>query len=287
MDTVLVLLDRLLADFNIDRTRIYIEGAGMGAEGAFRIAQLRPTTFASVLVRDGLPPHYHTGIPFSDAAKVEELRKAGTLGEQPLAFPRLCNLRCTPVHWLHADQDTSTPTAHARQARDALKALGGEVVFTEYAGRHASALVPDFARFLAAGLVAVKPATRPATAVQGSRESDTWAGSQRCGWLQIVKQELKGAQTDWPELRQAGGTVQAVCERETNTLRVTAEGVSEVRIHLDDSLLYLDQPVKLVVNGKDRGTIAPVRRLDTIGESAVRYAHSNEAWSAAVTVEIR
>lgn len=283
IDTVFNLLDQLIAEFNIDRDRIYLVGAaGMGGEAAFHLAQLRPSQFAALCVRDCLPPRWYPDL--AATTDLEELRKAGTLGEQKVEFGWLECYRNTPVYWLHADDDKKYPTAHARQARDAMKAAEVPLEYQEYSGGHATGSTATLSKALQ-GCIGVKRNPLPVTiTARGVRHDSASLGNDRNYWVEISSQEYPGRKGDWPYRILAGGKVTVTAGKADNTLTINSDGVSRVTVYLTDELLQLDREIKLVVNGEQR-TVTVTRELKLLARTASDNADSGEAWTASLTID--
>lgn len=277
VDTVFNLLDRLLTDFNIDRDRIYLfGGANMGGEGAFHLAQLRPSQFAALCVRDTLPPCYYPEL--EPDADIEALRKAKTLGDQKVVFPWAAGYRNTPVFWVHADSDTKYPTVHAHQARDAMRQAGATVEYHEYKGVHGFGPIAMISEAMAACVRVRRVAPTHITA-RGLRHES--AG--RNYWVEIIKQGFDGKREDGTWRYMAGGTVTVEAERATNTLTITMDGVSEIALYLHDELLYLDREIVLVVNGRTR-TVKATRDLQTLARTASDMQGTGEVYTVRLGV---
>jgi dienelactone hydrolase len=281
IDTVFNLLDQLIVDFNIDRERIYLVGAAnMGGEACFHLAQLRPSQFAAICVRDTLPPCYYPEL--EPDADLEALRKDKTLGEQKVAFPWIECYRNTPVFWVHADADMKFPTAHARQARDEMKKAGVPLEYYEYEGFHASALPPVIGRALAE-CVKVKRATPTAVTLRAVRHDSASMGNDRSYWVEIIKQQNDPKRGDWTYRTLLGGKVTVEADRVENTLTITTDGVSEINLYLHDGILYLDREIKLVINGKER-TVTATRSLETLARTATDMRDTGEAYTVKLSV---
>jgi predicted peptidase len=109
-------LDDVIANFDCDVSRVYITGISMGGYGAWLLAWQQPERFAAVVpVCGGLD------------------RNAGT---PATAARRLAKI----PHWVfHGADDEIIPATESRAMVAALRAAGGNVRYTEYAGvRHNS-----------------------------------------------------------------------------------------------------------------------------------------------------
>ena len=284
IDTVFNLIDSLLADYNIDRDRIYLEGgAGMGSEAVFHLSMLRPSTFAAIAVRDSLPPCFYPELdPKTD---IEALRKAGTLGEQMVEFPWAESYRNTPVFWVHGSKDTKFPTSHAHITRDAMKAANVPLEYLEYEGSHACGPTETIAKALKGALGVTRELLPPSVTVRGVRDDSASLGNQRSYWVEISRQSFDGQKGDWTYRILAGGKVSVTASKEDNSLTITSSGVQEVTVYLTDDLLYLDREIKLIVNGKER-TITVTRNLKTLAQTATDFATSGEAYVTVLNIDV-
>ncbi len=283
LDTVFNLLDRLLVDYNIDRDRIYLCGGGMGGEACFRLALLRPSQFAALGVRDALPPYYLSGFKPADDKKIEDHRKAGTLGAQAVEFPWLDCYRNTPVTWVHANDDKKYPTAWARQASGAMQQAKLPLTWHEYEGFHGSGPTPLIAQGLQE-MLAFKRKPGPATvSLRGLKEGEG-QGNSRSYWLELLQQTWPGKKGDWPNLLAAGGSATVTLDRASNSVTVQVDGVSEISLWLNDELLDLDKPISLFVQGKESRQISAKRDLGVLAESAWAMAASGETYTARITI---
>lgn len=282
VDTVFNLLDALIEQFNIDRDRIYlVGGANMGTEGAFHLAQLRPSQFAAICVRDGLPPRYYPEL--DDDADLEALRKDGKLAEQEVVFPWIECYRNTPIHWLHADSDKKFPTGHAHRARDAMVAAGVPVEFYEYEGPHASGSAALIAKALKACLGTERDPNPTTIIARGVKDEDETAGNGRNYWVQITGESYGDKGRVFQEL--AGSQVTVTADKTDNSLSIQSEGVREIIVYLHDDLLDLGREIKLVIDGKER-TVNVKRELQVLARTAIDFKNTGEAYTARLVVRI-
>lgn len=284
VDTVLNLLDGLLRDYNIDRDRIYLTGGGMGGEACFLLAQLRPSQFAAICVRDALPMHYLTDLKPSDAKQIADLRATGKLGEQAVEFPWLLAHRNTPVTWVHANDDKKYPTAWARKARDAMQQAKLPLQFHEYEGFHGSAKVELIAQALGEMLQHKREPNPLELTARGMKDDDN-PGNSRHGWLEIKQQAWQGKRGDWPEKQAAGGTATVTINKAENLVTITSEGVTELVLWLHDGLLDLNKPIRLVVNAKEREPVSFKRDQGVLAQTAWEWRNSGEAYTAKLTIK--
>jgi predicted peptidase len=97
-------LEKVLAENPaIDRKRVYVTGLSQGGFGTWNIALLRPDLFAAAVPIAG--------------------------GGDPSRMQRLVNM---PVWAFHGEADPVVPVSYSRSSVAALRALGGQVRYTEY-----------------------------------------------------------------------------------------------------------------------------------------------------------
>ena len=117
-------LDSAIKEFHGDPGRLYLTGLSLGGYGTWSIAAEHPGKFAALApVCGGIrrprrgaaeqPPENPSTDLFAETAK-----KIGS----------------TPVWVFHGDADKSVPVTESQKMVEALKAIGGNVKFTEYPG---------------------------------------------------------------------------------------------------------------------------------------------------------
>jgi len=115
-------LDQSQEEFHGDPQRIYVTGLSMGGYGAWHLAGRYPGKFAAIVPICGgiLPPHSEgDGGKQDDKPYVDAAKKIGS---------------GTPVWIFHGGDDDTVPVTESRRMAEAMKALGGEVHYTEYPG---------------------------------------------------------------------------------------------------------------------------------------------------------
>ncbi len=105
-------LDQTVAEFNADPQRLYLTGVSMGGYGAWHMASEHPGKFAAMVSICGGSP-LRTGDRFSSIAR---------------------KVSRTPVWVFHGAADQVVPVSESRQLVGALKALHGNVRYSEYEG---------------------------------------------------------------------------------------------------------------------------------------------------------
>ena len=99
------IVDGLLAEYPVDRSRIYVTGASMGGFGTFEAVSRRPRFFAAAVPICG--------------------------GHDEACAPLMVD---TPMWAFHGDQDETISVRRTRNMIDAIRLAGGRPVYWEYAG---------------------------------------------------------------------------------------------------------------------------------------------------------
>ena len=119
-------LEQSMKEFKGDPDRVYLTGLSMGGYGTWSLASKYPGRFAALAPICGgvRPPERGTSSPEAPSGDpkadpyAEVARKVGK----------------TPVWIFHGGADSTVPPSESRKMNDALKAAGGNVKYTEYAG---------------------------------------------------------------------------------------------------------------------------------------------------------
>lgn len=129
-------LERSVKEFNGDPRRLYLTGISLGGYGTWQVAAQHPRKFAAIVPIAGgvIPP---AGFPLP-----QEVALLARSGDPYLAILRSSNpysgvarlIGKTPVWVFHGEADNLVPATEARKMVEALKAAGGDVKYTEYAG---------------------------------------------------------------------------------------------------------------------------------------------------------
>jgi enterochelin esterase-like enzyme len=113
-----------------------------------------------------------------------------------------------------------------------------------------------------------------ATLKADGTEADVWA------WIGVQKRAANPTEVAlWPGLPaplraywietswdgQGSAWLKASCDRSTNTITITGEGVTKVTVYVNDVLLDLDKPVKVVCNGTESTGTIPRNLERTVG----------------------
>jgi len=225
----------VLARYNIDTDRIYLDGAGKGGEAAAWVGAMAPKWFAGISVRNARPATSgHFSKPellnnlkgqaammvvdrkdgaFSDTAGQEDLKRIEHMkevGKLPIEIKILDAL----------PDDKSRRVAKGKQKVDPIHDA-----------------TPEIAKFFA--------------------ETRRDVCAPEVEYITYDNRLFK--QTSWYIIDTATAdpkdgsmaSVKAKVDRETNVASFETHNVESFRIWLNDKLLDLDKPVKIVVNGKD------------------------------------
>jgi predicted peptidase len=122
MDEVAIqALESAQKEFHGDLERTYLTGLSMGGYGTWHLAAKFPGRFAALVSICG------------GAIRPEELKKNPPSTQQPYQEVAKKIGSGTPVWIFHGDADDSVPVSESRSMAAAMKELGGEVQYTEYA----------------------------------------------------------------------------------------------------------------------------------------------------------
>jgi predicted peptidase len=121
-DMAIAALEAATKEFRGDKNRTYLTGLSMGGYGTWYLAAKYPGRFAAIAPICGgiLPP--------------DESRKhvAGETGPYTEAAKKIGSK--TPTWIFHGGSDPVVPPAESQNMNEAMKALGGEVHYSEYPG---------------------------------------------------------------------------------------------------------------------------------------------------------
>lgn len=134
-DLALEALDRALEEHHGDPRRVYLTGVSMGGYGTWRFGLEDPSRFAALVpVCGGLEAARHRLMP--------ENRR------DPLADPFLeaaRRVRHVPIWIFHGEEDPIIPVSESRVMVEALRRVGGNVRYTEFAGVEHDSWDPAYA----------------------------------------------------------------------------------------------------------------------------------------------
>jgi predicted peptidase len=133
-DVAIQSLDAAAKEFHGDPARTYLTGLSMGGYGSWFIAGKYPNRFAAMIVIcGGIRPPEHAYKTDPDLIKL-------TPPDQPQSYANVAaKVGKIPVWIFHGADDDVVPVTESQRMNAAMKALGGEVHYTEYPGvKHVS-----------------------------------------------------------------------------------------------------------------------------------------------------
>jgi len=120
-DVAMAALEQARKEFHGDSTRLYLTGLSMGGYGTWYLAGKYPGKFAAIAPICGgilMPDKARAQSPDDNSPYAEAAKKIGK----------------KPVWIFHGGDDPVVPVGESRRMNEAMKALGGEVHYTEYPG---------------------------------------------------------------------------------------------------------------------------------------------------------
>ena len=123
--TAMAALDQTLAEFRTDPDRVYLTGLSMGGNGTWNLAYRFPDRFAAIA------PICAFISVFPNARWSRPIAPADS-GDAFVAIAR--QLRRVPTWIFHGELDRAVQVSESRRAAEALKAVGGNVRYTEFLG---------------------------------------------------------------------------------------------------------------------------------------------------------
>lgn len=133
-EVALAALDQSLAEFNSDRSRVYLAGLSMGGNGSWYLAYRHADRFAAAVIVCGWISERRQGLypPIPDPA-------------EPDPFAAVARrVAALPIWLFHGDADPTVSVDESRRMAAALQAIGANVKYTELAGVAHNAWDPAF-----------------------------------------------------------------------------------------------------------------------------------------------
>ena len=121
-------LDRSIAEFNTDATRVYLTGLSMGGNGAWYLAYQDANRFAALVVVCGFIGEF-TGT--TSGTFYPAIAPASAPDPFAAVAQRISRL---PIWIFHGDADKTVPVEQSRGMASSLKALGANVQYAELPG---------------------------------------------------------------------------------------------------------------------------------------------------------
>lgn len=227
----------VLQKYNIDTDRMYLDGAGLGGEAAAWIGIMQSKLFAGMAVRNARPvaqkefskPHFLGNLKNQAPLLIVDRKDGAYSGADGEAERKRIDHQ-VQVDSLPVSFRVLEPLADAKARR---LALGNKI--------HNVDPIHDATKGIAEFFLEQKRNLYPS----------------ELSYLTYDNRMFK--QTAWYRLDSATAdpkdgtiaTVKGKLDRESNTATFTTTNVESFRIYLNDLLLDLDKPVKVVVNGKE------------------------------------
>jgi len=105
--TLMALLDNVISRYRVDTRRIYLTGVSMGGGGTWAMATAHPERFAAI-------------VPVSGMGNMSDAKRLAALA----------------IWVFHGEKDTIISVEYSRKMVAAIKAVGGNVRYTEYPEAH-------------------------------------------------------------------------------------------------------------------------------------------------------
>lgn len=121
-DSAMAALDRTLAEFSIDESRVYLTGLSMGGNGTWNLGYQYPDRFAALVAVCGF---------------VSSTGRFGSIVPESVADPHAAvaeRIAGLPVWIFHGGADTVVPVVESRKMAEALQLAGADVQYTEFEG---------------------------------------------------------------------------------------------------------------------------------------------------------
>lgn len=239
--------------YAVDENRVVLSGASMGGFGTWNIGLRYPDRFSGLM-------------PFCGG--ISRMEFTGGRDERMRAI--LLNAFNTPVYFIHGDQDEVVPVGPERWTRDELKTLGYDATYVEVPkGKHDLRKEwPELRKGIDPWLAARLRKPHPA-------EVKHHAIASYCPqsyWVRIA--DFSGASAE----------VKASIKNQTITF--TSKGAKKVTFYLDEALVDLAKPVKVMMGARKlfEGKVKP--SVDVVLESWLAREDRDLLYRAAVTVTV-
>ncbi|MEP1078498.1 prolyl oligopeptidase family serine peptidase [Leptolyngbya sp. PL-A3] len=124
----LAALDKAIAEFSGDSSRVYLTGYSAGGNGSWYLASRYPTRFAAVAVVCGFISEFHgqnSGIFYPSLVSLSE-------GDPFASFAK--QVAHLPIWIFHGEVDPKVSVEESRRMFAALRALDSDVQYTEFQG---------------------------------------------------------------------------------------------------------------------------------------------------------
>ena len=136
----LAALDKSMAEFSADASRVYLTGLSMGGNGAWYLAYHHADRFAALVVVCGFVGEF---IGTTSGVHYPAIVASGSSDPYAAIARRVSRL---PIWIFHGDADATVPVDVSRRMTAALKAIGADVHYTELPGVGHNAWDPAYDR---------------------------------------------------------------------------------------------------------------------------------------------
>jgi predicted peptidase len=126
-EAALAELDKAIAEFNGDRSRVYLTGFATGGNGCWYLASHHPERFAALVVASGWISEHRgkSGTLYPAIAPASAADPYAAVAELVSSLP---------IWIVHGGADTDIPVEESRHMFAALKSIGANVQYTELSG---------------------------------------------------------------------------------------------------------------------------------------------------------
>ena len=137
-EAALVALDKTIAEFHGDSSRVYLTGFSAGGNGSWSIASRHPERFAAIVPICGFIFKFKGVV-----SKVDYPPLAPTTEADPYLYiaKKVASL---PIWVFHGDADQTVPVTESRNMVKALQSIGANVKYTELPGVNHNAWDPAY-----------------------------------------------------------------------------------------------------------------------------------------------
>lgn len=126
-------LDAAIAEFSVDRTRLYLTGLSLGGNGTWYLGFNHPDRFAAL-------------VPVCGFIKLDNRLPSFTAKSDNSAYSDVATkIASVPVWIFHGDADRVVPVDESRKMAAALKSTGGNIQYSELPGVRHNAWIKAYA----------------------------------------------------------------------------------------------------------------------------------------------
>jgi len=135
----LAAVEKAIAEFSGDPSRVYLTGLSAGGNGSWYLASQHPARFAAVAVVCGFISEFRS--------KASDVLYPALVPSEPDPYAAMARqVAHLPIWIFHGEADTVVSVEESRQMAAALKAIGADVQYTEFPGVGHNAWDPAYDR---------------------------------------------------------------------------------------------------------------------------------------------